>query len=379
MQTTTLGHYLLPNLRTIRWGYHSWELLPFLRLFLNPELTDVGIQFLASDPHVYRPAVISLIPAKDLTHLRLGFMWDHDPLYMNALHNLLDRASKSLRTVRLVGDLSMAVVEKLIQLPNLRHLDVIMPETRVSPPTVVFPSLKTLSVRYAEGSIWLHVLRNIPNPTLRELNVIYWGSSRAYLQTLGSSLIDANLHRTLTSAECGCMEAIPLTEAGLRPFLSFEGLTELKLPSSCEGKRCTFQLDDAIVSELAVALPHLTYLLLGNTPCNTPPSGVTITSLVALSTNCVDLDFLQLHFDVKTIISRDTYTNSQTRRFTCKLRNLSVGFLPLPRNHDDAFLVTFTIFHIFPYLEVIATISEDWDQFGRAAQSFQRASKTVPS
>ena len=175
------------------------------------------------------------------------------------------------------------------------------------------------------------------------------------------------------------MEATPLAEAGLRPFLSFERLTMLELPSSCEGKRCTFQLDDAIISELAVALPHLTYLCLGDMPCIAPPSGVTITSLVALSTNCVDLDFLQLHFDVKTIVSRDTYTNTETQRFTCKLHTLSVGFLPLPQNHDDALLVTFTIFHIFPYLEVIATVSQDWVQFGEAAQSFHRASKAVSS
>ena len=168
-------------------------------MLLNPDLTDVGIQFPDNDPHLYRPAAISLIPTKDLTDLRLGFMWDHDSLYMDALHNLLDQASKSLRMVRLVGELSTAVVEKLIQLPNLRHLDVLMPETRVSPPTVVFPSLETLYIRYAEGGTWLHILRNIPNPALRKFNVSYWGSSRAYLQTLGSSLIDGNLHRTLTS------------------------------------------------------------------------------------------------------------------------------------------------------------------------------------
>ena len=377
MQATTLGHHLLPNLRTIRWGYHSWDLLPFLRLFLNPELTDVGIQFPTNDPHIYRPAVISLIPTKDLTHLRLGFMWDHDPLYMDALYSLLDQASESLRAVRLLGELSMAIVEKLIQLPNLRHLEVHMPGSCISPPTVVFPSLETLSVSYAEGSTWLHIFRNIPNPVLRELSVIYWGSSREYLQTLGSFLIDANLHHTLTSVECRYMEAIPLAEAELRPFLSFKGLTKLKLPSSCGRKRCTFRLDDATIFELAVALPRLKSLGLGSTPCDAPPSGVTIRSLVTLSTNCVDLDFLRLHFDVKTITSRDTYRNFRAQKFTCKLRTLDVGLLPLPRNHDDILLVTFAILHIFPCLEAISTASQDWDQVKRVAQLW--ASKAVPS
>lgn len=377
MQTAILGNYLLPNLRTIRWGYHSWDLLPFLRLFLNPELTEVGVRFPTSDPHVYRPAVISLIPTKDLTHLRLGFMWDHDPLYLDALCNLLDQASKSLRTVRLLGELSMSVVEKLIQLPNLRHLEVHMPGSRISPPAVVFPSLETLSISYAKGSTWLHTLRNIPDPALRRLNVIYWGSSQEYLQTLGTSLIDANLHQILTSVECGYMEAIPLTGAGLHPFLSFGGLTKLKLPSSCGRERCTFQLDDATISKLAVALPRLTYLGLGSTPCNSPPSGVTIRSLVTLSANCVNLDFLRLHFDAKTTIPRDTNTYSQAQRVTCKLRTLDVGFLPLSSDHDDILLVTFTILQIFPHLETISAVSHDWDPVRRVTQLW--ASEPVPS
>ena len=378
MQTRILGQYLLPNLRSIRWHVSSWDIIPFLRLFLNPGLIDVEIDFPSNDSHVYRSVTVSLIPTKALTHLRLGFVSVNDPLYMDALCNLLDEASATLTSIGSLGQPSMAVIKKLLQLPNLRLLDVQLPETRISPPPVVFPSLEKLFVGYTEGRTWLHILRNIPNPALREFGVIFWGTSPTYLQTLGTSLLDANIHRTLTSFKGICLETIPLTEAGVRPFLSFERLTNLELPSYCLDERCGFQLNDSIICELAAALPQLTNVELGDIPYKTCTSDVTITSLVAFSTNCVDLDCLRLHFDAKDIIFRGTYANSQPRRFTCKLRTLVVGSLPLPSNHDDILFVAFTILHIFPHLETISSAGQGWNQVGRAVELFQKAPRAIP-
>jgi hypothetical protein len=291
MQTPTLGHHIFPNLHSIHWEFYSWESVPFLRLFLNPGLADVTIEFPNNDLHIYRPATISLIPTEHLAHLQLLHM-GNDSLSVDALHNLLDKVTQTLRSVRLNGELPMAVTEKLLRLPNLRRLHVHLPGTLIFPPAIVFPALQ-------------------------ELEVTFRGSSPVYLQTLGTSLLDAGVGQTLTSLKCTCREIL-LTEAGLRPFLSFKRLTKLVLSPSCTKRRCNSQLDDSIISELAAALPQLTYLELGDIPCETPTSDVTIASLVALSTHCVDLDFLQLHFDTNDITSRDTHTNSQTHNFTCK-------------------------------------------------------------
>ena len=377
MQTPTLGPHLLPNLRSFTWYAYSWDSIPFLWLFLNPGLVDVDINFPENALNIYRPAIISLIPARDLTDLRLGTMWLADPLSMDAVYNLLEQASATLRSVDLDGDPSMAIIEKLLQLPNLRHLDVRLPGTHIPPPAVVFPSLEKLIVWYGEAASWLHILRNIPNPALQELKISFGNSSPVYFQTLGTSLLDANIGKALVSLECH--GRIHLTEAGLHPFLSFGRLTKLHLNSPCTEERCTFQLNDSIISELAAALPRLTSLELGGTPCDTPTSDVTITSLVALSNNCLNLGTLQLHFNANDIISRDTHANSQTHKFTCKLRTLTVGSQPLPTNHDDILLVAFAILQIFPHLETIFTKSHDWDQVGRAVHLFQKARKTIPS
>ena len=208
MQTATLGHYLFLNLRSIVFEIHSWDLVPFLRLLLNPELVSVHVEFPNNNPRLHRPATISLIPTRALTHLRLAATKNGD-FPQAALHHLLDRASKTLRSVILDGELSVAVAQKLLQLPNLRYLEAVLPRTRISPSAVAFPSLEELVATYDDAGSWLHLLQNIPNPTLRELEVTFSGSSPVYLQALGSSLLGANTERTLTSFKCLARNGIP--------------------------------------------------------------------------------------------------------------------------------------------------------------------------
>ena len=377
MQTQTLGPYPLPNLRSVHWNIDSWDSVPFLRMFLNPGLISVHIKFPEKVQHLYRLPTISMIPTGDLTHLRLEFMGDDD-LSLGVLHNLLDGASETLRSVSLDGELPMAVIGKLLQLSNLRCLDVHLPRARISPPTVVLPSLEKLAVRYKEAWSWLHILGNIPNPALQELDVTFTGSSLEYLQMLGSSLADANVERTLISLKCISEKTIPLTEAGIRPLLSFGRLTTLELVARCTEGRCGAKLDDSIITDLATALPQLTFLGLGGTPCDAFVSDVTVASLVALSTNCVDLDFLRLHFSTSDIITRGTHANSQTREFTSKLRTLSVGFQYLPSNHSDILLITFTILHIFPHVESITSARGSWDRVMEGIQMFRKAPRIIP-
>jgi len=377
MQTPTLGQYPLPNLRSINWWIDSWDTVPFLRLFLNPELASVQIVFPDDRPHPYLPATISLIPTGELTHLQLEQMDDED-FRQDAFYDLLDGASGTLKSISLDRKLSVAIAEKILQLPHLRCLDTEMPEARISPPAVVFPSLEKLVVSYKEAGSWLHTLQNIPNPVLLELEASFSGSSPIYLQTLGSSLLGASIERTLVSLECTSEGRIPLTEAGIRPLLSFGGLTKLNLFSACTTQRCNFQLNDFIISELAVALPRLRALSLGSSPCKVATPDVTVSSLVALSANCVDLDSLQLHFDANDIVTRRSRTSSRTHKSTCKLRTLRVGSQPLSSKHDDILLVTFTILHIFPHLETILYTGGPWDRVKQGVQLFQKAPRIIP-
>jgi len=144
MQTPTLGQYLLPNLRSIHWEIDSWDMTPFLRLFLNPELVSIHIEFPDNNPHLYRPATVSLIPTGRLTHLQLEYAESED-FPLDALCDLLDGASGTLRSVSLDIELSVAVAEKVLQLPNLRCLDAKMPEAKISPPQLCSPPRKNWS------------------------------------------------------------------------------------------------------------------------------------------------------------------------------------------------------------------------------------------
>ena len=372
MRAPTLGHYPLPNLRFAYLEVDSWSRVPSLQLFLNPGLTSVCIGFPNAQPDLYRPALVAVIPIEDLTHLQLNFMAGDD---LPPLHTLLDEASETLRSVSLHGRLSTATIDKLLQLPHLRCLEVELPEARISPPAVVFPSLEKLGVVYEETGSWIHILQEIP---LWELDVTFTGSSSAHLQTLGSSLLNSNAERTLTSLKCTSRNTIPLTEAGILPLLSFGKLTILDVTTSCDEGQCGAQLNDSIVSELATALPQLTSLGLGSIPCKASTPDVTVASLVALSTNCIDLDFLRIHFDAIDIVTRSTHGSSQVDKFTCKLHTLSVGSQPLPSNHDDILLVTSAILCIFPHLETISSAEGDWNQVKEGVEMFRKPPRIDP-
>lgn len=376
MRTPTLGQHLLPNLRSIHWAFCSWNLLPFLRVFLNPGLVGVEIEFPNEEPHLYRPAAVSLIPTRNLTHLRLESMGTEDAT-LDAVQDLLDGACETLTSVSLDGELSMAVVEKILQLPNLRFLGIKVPRARISPPAVVFPSLETLIIGYKEAESWLHILQNMPNPTLMELDSAFFGSSPTHLQTLGCSLLDANIQQSLIILQCSFETQVFITEAGIRPFLSFRRLTALNILSFCTEEQCGVQLNDSVVCELAVALPKLEILTLGGCPCKATPDA-TVASLVALSTNCVDLEFLRLHFNARDIVSCDIYANSRTHRFTCKLRSLSVGSLALPSDRDEIPLVIFAILRIFPHLETIVSTRGCWDQVEQGVRLLRQAQNIIP-
>jgi len=377
MYTPTPDHYLFPRLRSIDWAMDKWEVLPFLRLFLNPEMIKFRVGFPDNTPHPFRVAAMSTIPAENLTELVLDRSNMRDDLTRDVLIKLLDEASDVLRSVSLDGELPMAVIEKLLQLPDLRRLNIQLPGTRISPPEVVFPSLETLGVSYREAGSWLHLLQNIPNPALRELHVVFSGSSPEYLQTLFSSLLDANIVKTLASLKCSPENKIPLTSADIRPLLYFRRLTILELNATCSDGQCASKLDDLIIPELAMALPHLTSLILGDTPCKASTSDPTFTSLVALSTNCVNLDYLRLHFNTSDLASRDTHTNTRTRASKCKLRTLCVGSQPLPSDPNDILLVTFAIIYMFPHLETIVTDGGGWEQVERNVELSRKASGIV--
>ena len=373
MQTRTLGRYPLPNVRSACLGVNSWDFVPFLRLFLNPGLVQVHIEFIDVFQNQYRAPIVSLIPTGDLAHLSLNYMSSDDDHPLDELHNLLDEASETLESFSLGGSVSITTIEKLVQLPNLRYLGTAMPEARISPPPVVFPSLEKLSVWGKEVDPWIHILQNVP---LRELFVSVTGHTPAYLQTLGSSLLDTNVGQTLTSLECKSWVPVPLTEAGIRPLLSFGKLTVLDITASCDMEQCGIQLNDSIISDLAMALLQLTSLGLGDTPCKASTSNVTVANLVALSTNCIDLDFLRIHFDAIGIATRRTHASYQARKFTCKLRTLSVGSQPLPSDHDDVLLVTSTILHIFPHVENVSSAEGGWNQVREGVEMFREVSRT---
>ena len=124
----------------------------------------------------------------------------------------------------------------------------------------------------------------------------------------------------------------------------FRNLVSLCVQVDChdEGDHglCVFKLNNDDVNKLAMALPQLEWLLLGD-PCGENTCATTIACLLLLSVHCVELQWLKIHFNT-TNIADDLRDISADPRFEelrllprGRLSYLDVWQTPLSVNEPD--------------------------------------------
>ena len=160
-----------------------------------------------------------------------------------------------------------------------------------------------------------------------------------------------------------------LTERSWTPNYSslhpFTRLIDLTIGFHC-GDVCSSRVDDDVVMNLARAMPKLRTLQLGHEPCREIPTGVTVKGLVVLAHHCLDLTALRLHFQVYSLSDPPTFTEVNctaaptTPRRECALRELEVGEIPMPE--ESVLVVALTLARIFPHIEYIECIDENWEK-----------------
>ena len=105
----------------------------------------------------------------------------------------------------------------------------------------------------------------------------------------------------------------------------------------CKANGCTFRLTDPNMENLAAAMPRLEHLDLGF-PCHSNSCNTTVVSLLSISTNCLDLRFLEIHFNASTIAAdmrRLLDGGPGHDKAKCQLRMLCVGYLPIEVGEED--------------------------------------------
>ena len=100
---------------------------------------------------------------------------------------------------------------------------------------------------------------------------------------------------------------------------------------------CVSHLTDGGMGNLAAALPRSKILQLGR-PCRYNSCDTTVASLLLISTHCLYLAVLEVHFNTLTIagdMQHPLSTDSERDRAKCELRGLMVGYLPLGVSGED--------------------------------------------
>jgi len=155
------------------------------------------------------------------------------------------------------------------------------------------------------------------------------------------------------------------------PIQLFRNLVYLNVVVHCRDsdyrEPCGFKLNDANVTELAMALPGLESLFLGR-PCYENTCATTVACLLQISIHCVKLRILEIHFDTTNILDdlKSILADPQFQTLhslpRCVLTHLDTYQIPLALDEPGFETVANGMVGIFPSLKCCAGIEEIWDK-----------------
>ena len=240
--------------------------------------------------------------------------------------------------------LSDAATNHLIRFPKLHTLYIrsLPPNYSTSPFSLVFPSLKDLTIGEGAASEWLLLFERLENCGSAPLSKAKESMKSLDIENLSSVL---NIDTSFVS-----------------PIQRFRNLVDLLIENSCRGgyggSHCTFRLGDGNVTELVMALTQLEILVLGRA-CFENTCATTVACLLPISVHCVKLRMLAIHFNTTSIVENFKNT-SEDPRFQelcslprCQLTSLDVHRIPLTLDELGLETVARGMIGVFPSLTSI--------------------------
>jgi hypothetical protein len=120
------------------------------------------------------------------------------------------------------------------------------------------------------------------------------------------------------------------------------------------------------VERLAIALPKLEALSLGERPCGADTCPTTIRSLLFLSIHCTKLKYLNIHFRTANLradmldMLGYAYSQDLHSKPKCALKTLVTGEMYITLSDYDPGLISMGMLMIFPSLTKFVTTSSAW-------------------
>ena len=268
--------------------------------------------------------------------------WEH---FKESLSSVVLRCGPSLTEFTSPIPLSDAAVDHLIHLPHLRiwHIEHPPPNYSVFSLPLTSPPLVDLSLGKSACE-WLSLFGRLEGCTSPAQGVTPLSRLKESLETLNIEYLSG-----------------PMTDISVAsPIQMFRNLNHLDVEAFCRGGDgggpCTFMLDNDNIAKLAMALPQLGLLALGD-PCFENTCATTVACLLSISVYCVKLDFLAIHFNTTNIledfknISEDPEFRELRSLPRGRLSLLEVCAIPLTVDESEYKTVADGMIDIFPSLK----------------------------
>jgi len=343
-----------PALQDLDWTVTKYN-FHHAALFFSPHLKKVTMNASESwrDFDVPRDlllaisSIISALPtsALQLLAMRVDCRGLPGTYFKELFSSVVLRCGPSLTGLDIPDLLSHAAINHLTQLSHFHTLSTGGPPPNFSPSSLppVFPPLVQLTLQDHAACGWLPLFERLEHGVLTTSGVTPLSRMKESLRFLD------------VQDPSGSTFDISLTS----PIRMFCNLTSLTVDVWCGvpgNGQCAFGLNDDDVADLAIALPQLECLILGH-PCFRNTCATTVVCLLSISTYCVKLRNLEIHFNTINIVG-NLKTTSEDPRYEalrqlpkCTLSSLVVYCLPLVLHESDLGTVADGMIDIFPSLE----------------------------
>ena len=365
LQLCAISDPFFPNLKTLELWSVDGKSIPLIPLFLSPRTAIIKIRFSRSDsPAAVVAPMVAAFPilCPNLQEIVFNFT-PRDPIVVTAVSRmLLANNRNTLQSVHVDSPLTAEAREVISKLPNLRELSVTI-ERDIPFPSMVLPNLIRLIVKYDRDRDWLSMFCGA---TFGKLEAVTFrpesGQIGNFLEAFEVVALAASFQNTLSEFYLYTLYSWNPNYTSLLPFTQ---LTDITIGSRCNDG-CSSRVDDDVIVNIARAMPKLKILRLGDSPCREIPIGVTVEGLVALTNLCPDLYSLRIHFQVASLSALPAIhepipnVGPIVLRRDYALENFVVGEIPIPE--ESVPMVAQTLARIFPRLEFIDYIDQDWEK-----------------
>ena len=372
-------------LRELDWWLNETN-LPFLLKFLSPELTKININTNApvGPTETFKPwneipdrvftiirSAIKMFPSAGLQ--KLGVILGVGPKtdLTEEISAFVLEHGEALQDLCTNSVLSTQAIVRLMKLPHFSSW-----VTEQGPPSVT----ELIHHGVPDGAASLF-------PSLGMLNFM---SEAAFVGWL--SLFEAAKSRTppWTIAGDGLPglsygnSILPVDSTLIFRLLPHGSLVDVKIGLNCSPFRpCASRFTDQDAERLAIALPKLEALSLGERPCRADTCPTTIRSLLSFSIHCPKLRYLSIHFrtanlraDMLDLLSY-AYTQGLHSRPKCVLNGLMIGEMRGDFADSDPGLISIGMLMIFPSLTKFGTRSPAWGRLELLVNTLRQTEGTA--